>query len=51
MSKAYWVVRANINNPEEYSKYVQLATDIIDKHNGHFLIRGGNQVEFEESGL
>ena len=33
MSKAYWVVRANINNPEEYSKYVQLATDIIDKHN------------------
>ena len=51
MSKAYWVVRANINNPEEYSKYVQLATDIIDKHNGHFLIRGGNQVEFEESGM
>ena len=50
MSKAYWVVRANINNPEEYSKYVQLVTDIIDKHNGHFLIRGGNQVEFEESG-
>ena len=50
MSKAYWVVRANINNPEEYSKYVQLATDIIDKHNGHFLVRGGNQVEFEESG-
>ena len=51
MSKGYWVVRANIGEAEEYSKYVQLATDIIAKYNGHFLIRGGDQVEFEESGF
>tara|TARA_B100000214_G_scaffold21140_1_gene14099 strand:- start:417 stop:704 length:288 start_codon:yes stop_codon:yes gene_type:complete len=51
MSKGYWVVRANISDAEEYSKYVQVATDIIAKYNGHFLIRGGDQVEFEESGF
>ena len=38
MSKAYWVVRANVSNSEEYSKYVQIATDIIAKYNGNFLI-------------
>jgi len=51
MSKSYWVVRANISDAEEYSKYVQIATDIIAKYNGHFLIRGGDQIEFEESGF
>ena len=51
MSKAYWVVRANVSNSEEYSKYVQIATDIIAKYNGNFLIRGGDQIEFEESGF
>ena len=51
MSKGYWVVRANISEAEEYSKYVQIATDIIAKYNGHFLIRGGDQIEFEESGF
>ena len=51
MSKGYWVVRANIIDAEEYLKYVQIATDIIAKYNGHFLIRGGDQVEFEESGF
>ena len=51
MSKGYWVVRANISDAEEYSKYVQVATDIIAKYNGHFLIRGGDQIEFEESGF
>jgi len=45
------VVRANISDAEEYSKYVQIATDIIAKYNGHFLIRGGDQIEFEESGF
>ena len=51
MSKAYWVVRANVRNSEEYSKYDQIATDIIAKYNGNFLIRGGDQIEFEESGF
>ena len=51
MTKGYWVVRANVFNVEEYSEYVKLATNIIQQFNGKFLIRGGNQVEFEETGF
>ena len=47
MNKGYWVVRANVFNMDEYSEYVKLATDIIKKYKGKFLIRGGNQIEFE----
>ena len=32
MSKGYWVVRANVNNVEEYSKYVEIATGIIKNY-------------------
>ncbi len=41
MSKGYWVVRANVNDADEYSKYIQIATNIIEKYDGRFLIRGG----------
>jgi uncharacterized protein (DUF1330 family) len=51
MKKGYWVVRAHISDPEEYSKYVSLAGDIVKKHNGTFLIRGGDQTEVEGEGL
>ena len=37
MSKGYWVVRANVFDAEEYSKYIQIATDIIAKYDGNFL--------------
>ena len=40
MSKGYWVVRANVNDADEYSKYIQIATNIIEKYDGRFLIRG-----------
>tara|TARA_B100001250_G_C19804958_1_gene792845 strand:+ start:2305 stop:2595 length:291 start_codon:yes stop_codon:yes gene_type:complete len=51
MTKGYWVVRANVFNVEKYSEYVKLATNIIQQFNGKFLIRGGNQIEFEEAGF
>ena len=50
MPKGYWVVRANVNNLEEYSKYIEIATEIIKNYKGKFLIRGGQQTEFEEKG-
>lgn len=50
MKKGYWVVRAVINNKNAYSKYVQLATNIVQKFNGRFIVRGGNQKEVEGSG-
>ena len=49
--KAYWVVRGDIFNQEEYSKYIDLAGPIIDKHNGKFLVRGGEQIEVEGEGF
>ena len=49
--KGYWVVRAKISNSHNYLKYIELATKIINKHNGTFLIRGGAQEEFEETGF
>ena len=48
--KAYWVVRGNILNPNEYEKYKELATPIIHKYNGRFLARGGKQIEVEGEG-
>ena len=49
--KAYWVVRGNILNQEEYSKYIDLAGPIVHKHNGNFLVRGGQQIEVEGEGF
>ena len=51
MNKGYWVVRANINNFDEYSKYIEIATEVIKKHSGHFIVRGRNQTEFELKGF
>lgn len=48
--KAYWVVRGHILNPDEYSKYIQLAGPIVKKFHGIFLSRGGKQEEKEGSG-
>ena len=49
--KAYWVVRGNILNQEEYSKYIDLAGPTVHKHNGEFLVRGGQQIELEGEGF
>ena len=49
--KAYWVVRGNILNQDEYSKYIALAGPIVSKYNGKFLARGGKQIEVEGEGF
>jgi Uncharacterized conserved protein len=50
MPKGYWVVRANIHNQEEYSKYVVKASEIVKKNSGTFLVGGGKQKEYEIKG-
>ena len=50
MPKGFWIVRGNVFNFEEYSKYIKLASKIINKFNGKFLVRGGPQTEFEQQG-
>ena len=47
MSKGYWVVKANIEDPKEYSKYIEKATSVVANFNGNFLIRGGEQTDKE----
>ena len=39
MNKGYWIVRANVNNQEEYSKYIKKATKVVESFNGKFLVR------------
>ena len=51
MSKGYWVVKANIEDPEEYFKYIEKATLVVDKFKGNFLIRGGDQTDKENKGF
>ena len=38
---AYWLARARIVDPVEYKKYTDLVPDIIRKHDGKVLARGG----------
>ena len=47
MSKGYWVVKANIEDSEEYSKYIEKATLVVDNFIGNFLFRGGVQTDKE----
>ena len=50
MAKGYWVVRGDVYDKEQYSKYVESASRIINNFNGKFLVRGGEQTEFEIEG-
>ena len=50
MTKGYWVVRANINDQVEYSKYIKKASKVVEAFNGKFLVRGGKQKEQENFG-
>ena len=38
---AYWVARASITDPVAYKKYTDLVPDIISRHGGRILARGG----------
>ena len=38
---AYWIARAKITDPETYKKYTDRVPDIIGRHGGKMLARGG----------
>jgi uncharacterized protein (DUF1330 family) len=38
---AYWIARATIADPAEYKKYTDRVPDIISRHGGRILARGG----------
>ena len=41
MSKAYWVVRVSVRDPERYPDYLQAATPAFEKFGASFVVRGG----------
>jgi uncharacterized protein (DUF1330 family) len=38
---AYWIARAKITDPVAYKKYTDLVPDIMRRHGGTILARGG----------
>ena len=50
MTKGYWVVRGDVYDIEMYSNYIESASKIISNFNGKFLVRGGEQIQYEEQG-
>lgn len=47
MKKGYWIVRADVTDPEGYKAYVAANMAPIGKHGGRFLVRGGSFELFE----
>ncbi len=41
MPKGYWVVHVDVDNPEEYKKYVAANAVAFKKYGAKFLVRGG----------
>jgi uncharacterized protein (DUF1330 family) len=41
MTKGYWIVRVDINDPETYKKYVAANAAAFSKYGGRFLVRAG----------
>jgi uncharacterized protein (DUF1330 family) len=41
MAKGYWIVRADVTDPEGYRAYVVADMPAIGKFGGRFLVRGG----------
>jgi uncharacterized protein (DUF1330 family) len=41
MPKGYWIVRADITNPEAYKAYMAADMVPIGQYGGRFLVRGG----------
>ena len=44
---AYWLARCKINDPVEYKKYTVRVPEIVRKHGGKVLARGGRYQVME----
>ena len=50
--KGYWVcIYEKIHNKEKLQEYAVKALKAVKKYSGKFLVRGGKQKEFENSGF
>jgi uncharacterized protein (DUF1330 family) len=48
LMSGYWIVRCRYNNQEAFLEYASKATDVVKKHDGEFLVRGGEQLQMED---
>ena len=49
MAKGYWIVRADVTDPEQYKRYMAANAAPFRKYGARFLVRGG-RVENPEGG-
>jgi uncharacterized protein (DUF1330 family) len=40
MPKGYWIVRVDIDDPEQYKKYIAANSKPLAAYGAHFLVRG-----------
>ena len=49
--KGYWIVRCEYHDPEAFEEYAKVATEVVAKNDGKFLVRGGQQINKENAKL
>lgn len=47
MSKAYWIARVDVHDPETYKLYVETGKPAFARYNAKFLARGGKTEVLE----
>ena len=47
MPKGYWIVRVDVENVEQYQRYVAANAEPLSKYGGRFLVRGGRSESVE----
>lgn len=47
MPKAYWIARVDVDDAEEYKKYVETGKPAFERYNAKFLARGGRSEKLE----
>ncbi|MBB6261106.1 uncharacterized protein (DUF1330 family) [Paenochrobactrum gallinarii] len=50
MTKAYWIARVDVKDPERYKDYVSTAKPAFERYGAKFLARGGRAELVEGQG-
>ena len=50
MPKAYWIARVDVEDAEEYKRYVETGEPAFERYNAKFLARGGRMEHVEGKG-
>ena len=47
MTKGYWIVRVDVNDPEGYKAYIAANAEAFRKYGAQFVVRGGKYESVE----